>query len=165
MVLEQEIAKLLKKKNLSLAVAESCTGGLLSHVITNVVGSSEYFDSSVVCYSKKSKIKLLGVPEQVIDTFGTVSAECAITMAKAVKRLRGTKIGLAVTGIAGADLIENKPVGMVYIALSYGRKNYVERYRFKGKREEIKKQAAVAALELLWSTLGKCYHLRRHVEP
>jgi len=155
MSLEQEIGRFLVKKNLTLSIAESCTGGLLSHMITNVAGSSAYFDSSVVCYSKKSKIKLLGVPEQVIDTFGTVSAQCAIAMAKAVKRLRGTKIGLAVTGIAGADLIENKPVGTVYIALSYGRKNYVERFTFEGKREEIKRKAVVSALKLL----------RRYVEP
>lgn len=155
MVLEQEVGRLLAEKNLTLSIAESCTGGLLSHMITSVVGSSAYFDSSVVCYSKRAKIKLLGVPEEVINTSGTVSAECAVRMAKAIKRLRGTKIGLAVTGIAGPEAEENKPVGMVYIAISYGRKNYVDGFRFKGKRQGIKRKAAVAALKLL----------RRYVEP
>jgi len=152
--IEVEISELLIKKNLSLGVAESCTGGLLSHMITNVVGSSAYFDSSVVCYSKNAKIKLLGVPEQVIETFGTVSAECAMAMAKAVKKLRGTKIGLAITGIAGPQTEKDKPASVVYIAIAYGRKIYVEGFGFMGERQEIKKQAAVAALKFL----------RRHIE-
>lgn len=151
--LEQKIGELLIKKNLTISIAESCTGGLLSNMITNVPRSSAYFDSSVVCYSKKAKVKLLGISEKIISRYGTVSIETTKAMAEAIKKLRRTKIGLAVTGVAGPDLTENKPVGRVYIVLSHGKKNYVKEFMFKGKREEIKKQVAVAAIELLWRHL------------
>ncbi|MBI5050105.1 MAG: CinA family protein [Nitrospirae bacterium] len=142
MSIEQKIGELLIKKNLTLSIAESCTGGLLSHMITNVPKSSAYFDSSVLCYSKNVKVKLLGIPEKLINKYGTVSAETAKAMADAVRKLRRTKIGLAVTGIAGPDSIEKKPVGTVYIAVSYRNKIYAEGFRFKGNRKEIKTKAA-----------------------
>ncbi len=147
------VGKLLAEKNLTLAIAESCTGGLLSHMITNTPGSSAYFDSAVICYSQEAKVRLLGLSEKLISKYGTVSPETAKAMASAVKKLRNVKIGLAVTGIAGPDAQENKPVGLVYIALSYGKQAYAGEFRFKGKREEIKKQAAKAAIKLLWKSL------------
>ncbi|MBI5194769.1 MAG: CinA family protein [Nitrospirae bacterium] len=151
--LEQKIGKLLAEKNLTLAIAESCTGGLLSHMITNAPGSSAYFDSAVICYSPESKVRLLGLSEKLISKYSTVSPETAKAMARAVKKLRNVKIGLAVTGIAGPDSKENKPVGLVYIALSYGKLTYAGEFRFKGDREEIKKQASMAAIEFLWKHL------------
>ena len=150
MSIEKKIGKLLIKKNLTLSIAESCTGGLLSHMITNMPKSSAYFDSSVVCYAANAKVGLLGLSEKIISRYGTVSIETAMAMAKAVKRLRNTKIGLAVTGIAGPGSIEKKPVGTVYIAVSYGNKIYAEGFRFKGNRKEIKTKAASAAMRLLW---------------
>lgn len=149
------VRRLLAEKNLTLAIAESCTGGLLSHMITNAPGSSAYFDSAVICYSTEAKVRLLGVPEKLISKYGTVSPETAKAMASAVKKLRDVKIGLAVTGIAGPDSQENKPVGLVYIALSYGKQTYAGEFRFKGGREKIKKQAAMAAIEFLWKYLNK----------
>ncbi|MBI4838345.1 MAG: CinA family protein [Nitrospirae bacterium] len=153
--LEQKIGKLLADKHLTLAIAESCTGGLLSHMITNAPGGSAYFDSAVICYSPEAKVKLLGIPEKLIGKYGTVSPETAKAMARAVKKLRNVKIGLAVTGTAGPDSQENKPVGLVYIALSYGKQTYAGEFRFKGGREKIKKQATKAAIEFLWKHLNK----------
>ncbi len=150
---EEDIGKLLTGKKLTISVAESCTGGLLSSMITNVPQCSAYFESSVVCYSKKSKTGLLGVPEELIDRYGTVSAETAGLMAEAVRKQRKTDIGLAVTGIAGPDTIENKETGRVFIAISSGKKVCAKDFRFNGSRVTIKKQASIAALTLLRSFL------------
>ena len=149
------IGKIMIQRNLTLAVAESCTGGLLSHMITNAPGSSAYFDSAVICYSPEAKVQLLGLSEKLISKYGTVSPETAKAMARAVRKLRHVKIGLAVTGTAGPDSPENKPVGLVYIALSYGKQTYAGEFRFKGGREKIKKQASTAAIEFLWKYINK----------
>lgn len=153
MPLERKIGMLLTKKRLTLSIAESCTGGLLSHIITDIPKSSAYFNGSLVCYSQKAKAGLLRIPERLINRHGTVSAETAKAMAEAVRRLIRTRIGLAVTGVAGPDLIEGKPAGLVYIALSYNKKTYVQEFKLRGTREKIKKQAAKAALEFLWKHL------------
>jgi len=147
---EEEIGKILREKMLTLSIAESCTGGLISNLITNFAGSSDYFERGYVVYSNKSKIELLCVPEDTIKKYGAVSPHIAIAMAEGVKRKSCTDIGLSVTGIAGptGGTLE-KPVGLVYIAVAGNNKTECKEYRFKGGREEIKLESAKAALECL----------------
>ncbi|MBI3585271.1 MAG: CinA family protein [Nitrospinae bacterium] len=148
MKIEEEIGWLLRNKKLTLSVAESCTGGLISNLITNVAGSSDYFERGYVVYSNKSKIELLDIPEEIIKSYGAVSSHSAIAMAEGVKRKSGTDIGLSITGIAGptGGTIE-KPVGLVYIAVAGNKKSECKEYRFKGERLKIKSESANAALK------------------
>ncbi len=148
-ILEQEIGELLKRKNLTLSLSESCTGGLLSHRITNVPESSTYFEGSVVCYSKQAIAKLLGIPGSLIERCGQVSSETAEAMAEAIRKLMESSIGMSVTGVAGPGQVETKPVGLVYIALCSKEATLKEEFRFSGSRENIKNLASDAALELL----------------
>jgi nicotinamide-nucleotide amidase len=150
MKIEEEIGRLLRNKKLTLSIAESCTGGLISNLITNVDGSSNYFERGYVVYSNRAKIELLSVPEEIIKKYGAVSHETAIAMAEGVKRKSRTDIGLSVTGIAGPSggTIE-KPVGLVYIAVAGNKGTEYKKYRFKGDRLKIKSESAKAALENL----------------
>ena len=150
MKIEEEIGRLLRNKKLTLSVAESCTGGLISNMITNFAGSSDYFERGYVVYSNRSKIELLDVPEDTIKKHGAVSSHTAIAMAEGVKRKSGTNIGLSVTGIAGpSGGTIKKPVGLVYIAVAGDKKIEYKEYRFRGKRHEIKLESANAALKCL----------------
>jgi nicotinamide-nucleotide amidase len=116
--LESTVGDLLAEKGLSLAVAESCTGGLVSKRLTDIAGSSRYIKTNIVTYSNESKQQLLGVHEYILNTKGAVSAECAHAMATGIRRLAGSDIGLAVTGVAGpGGGTPEKPVGLVYVAL------------------------------------------------
>jgi len=155
MKIEEEIGRLLRDRKFTLSIAESCTGGLVSHLITNVPGSSDYFDRGYVVYSNRAKTELLGVSEYTIKKHGAVSSNTAAAMAEGVKTKSGTNIGLSITGIAGpgGGAIE-KPVGLVYIAVAGCKKTECKEYMFKGKREEIKLQSAKAALEFLKDYLG-----------
>ncbi len=147
---EGVIGRLLKSKNLRIAIAESCTGGYITHRLTNVPGSSEYLERGVVCYSNISKVELLGVPQKIIETHGAVSPECAVAMAQGVRRISKTDIGLAVTGIAGpSGGTHEKPVGTVYIAMVTEKGGRDKGYRFRGDREEIKVLATYAALDMV----------------
>ncbi len=147
---EGVIGRLLKGKNLRIAVAESCTGGYITHRLTNVPGSSEYLERGVVCYSNISKVELLGVPQKLIETHGAVSPECAVAMAQGIRRISKTDIGLAVTGIAGpSGGSHEKPVGTVYIAMITEKGGRDKGYRFRGDREEIKVLATYAALDMV----------------
>ncbi|MBI4831170.1 MAG: CinA family protein [Candidatus Lindowbacteria bacterium] len=152
---EQKIGKLLTERNLTLAVAESCTGGLISHRITNIPGSSNYFERGVVVYSNRAKTELLGIEGKVIGAYGAVSAEVARAMAAGAKEAARTDFGLAVTGIAGPVSDESKkPVGLVYIAVCAPDGSLQDKkYNFHGTRLQIKKQSADAALELLLKML------------
>ncbi len=133
-----------------LAIAESCTGGWISHLVTNVPGSSDYLDSAVVCYSNASKTDLLGVPGALLRQRGAVSAETAVAMAEGVRGRRSTDIGLAVTGIAGpGGGSPEKPVGLVFFGLASSERAIARRRRFGGGRLAIKRQAADVALELV----------------
>ncbi len=148
--IEQIIGRLLRKKGWRLSIAESCTGGLIGHRITNVPGSSDYFDSGVITYSNDAKRELLKVPEEVIRTYGAVSRQTAVAMADGIRKLRGVETGIGVTGIAGpAGGTEAKPVGLVYIALSSPVRVECREFRFDGDREMIKLQASEAALSML----------------
>ena len=153
--LESAVGKLLISKKKTIAVAESCTGGLLSGRITDVSGSSNYFVLGLVAYSNLVKIARLGVDEKVLMKSGAVSKEVACQMASGVRLLAGTDIGIGITGIAGpTGKTRNKPVGLVYIALDKkGQAPFVREFRFKGSREEIKFQASQAALDLIRKTI------------
>jgi nicotinamide-nucleotide amidase len=148
--LELAAGRVLLKKKKTLAIAESCTGGLLSSRITDVPGSSRYFVNGVICYSNGSKENLLGVKRPTLARYGAVSKEVALEMAMGIKHYSCADIGLAITGIAGpTGGTKAKPVGLVYIALVADRKKIIRQLRFKGSRQEIKFQASQAALELL----------------
>lgn len=141
------VGKLLKSRRLKLAVAESITGGLISDLITNVPGSSEYFEQGVVVYSNKAKAEILNIPENIIDTEGAVSETVAKYMAEGIKIIAKTDLGIAVTGYAGPTTGPEAKVGTVYIALGAPQGTKVKKYLFKGSRQKIKILTAANALD------------------
>lgn len=148
--LEEVTGKLLLKKNMTLSIAESCTGGLISNRVTDVSGSSKYLDRGIVTYSNKSKITELGVDKKLIEKYGAVSRPVAIAMAKGMLKKSGSDIALASTGIAGpSGGTKKKPVGLVYIALVSAKKMHCVECHFIGNRTDIKYQTSTAALDLL----------------
>jgi PncC family amidohydrolase len=148
--LEEQIGELLSRRGWTLAVAESCTGGLLGHRITNVSGSSAYFEGGVLSYSNEVKERLLGVPHETLVEHGAVSEETALAMARGARRLLGVDVALSVTGIAGpTGGTAEKPVGLVYIGLAAQGTELCERHIWKGDRAENKASSAEAALEML----------------
>ena len=154
--LEETVGQLLHAAKLKVAVAESCTGGLIGHRLTQVAGSSEYFMEGAVTYSNSAKENRLGVPRELLVQHGAVSREVALAMAKGIREKAGTDIGLAVTGIAGpGGGTEDKPVGLTFIAVadSYGAE--CERFVFPQDRIHNKERAAQAALNLLRLRLKK----------
>ncbi len=159
MELEVEIGKLLASEGQTLAAAESATGGLISHLITNVPGSSDYFRGGIVAYSNEAKVRMLGVDEKIIQDKGAVSREVAIGMAEGARRALNADIGISDTGIAGpAGGSKDKPVGLFYMAICDGKGFcYARRLVFKGQRKENKQSAAQACLKLLEDYL-------RHIE-
>ena len=153
---EYLIGELLTRRNLHLAVAESCTGGLIGHRITNVPGASDYFLGGAITYSDQVKRQLLGVNSQTLDMHGAVSREVALEMAQGVRDLLNAEIGLAVTGIAGpAGGTTEKPVGLTWIGLSTVQTNQAYRYVWSGDRLRNKEQSAEQALELLLEYLQR----------
>lgn len=151
MSLEQQVASWFLESNVTLATAESCTGGLIAHRLTNVSGASGFYAGGVVAYSNKVKETLLGVPPEVLEDHGAVSPETARAMAEGVRQLMGTDYGLAVTGIAGPNGgSAEKPVGLVYIAVARaGGDTQAWSRQFSGVRTAIKAQTAETALEML----------------
>jgi nicotinamide-nucleotide amidase len=148
--LELAVARLLWEKEKTLALAESCSGGLLSHRLTNIPGSSTYFLAGLVTYSNEAKMQLLGVEAKVLEAKGAVSAEVATQMASGVRRLCKADIGIGITGIAGpGGDTPQKPVGLTFIALNAESIDYVRRYEFWGSRQDIKERATQTALSLL----------------
>jgi nicotinamide-nucleotide amidase len=153
--LEQVVGRLLGARGLTVSVAESCTGGLLGHRLTNVSGSSAYFERGVVVYSNRAKQELLGVPEEVLRTHGAVSGPCAEAMARGICERSGSACGLAVTGIAGpGGGTPQKPVGTVFFGVAVAGNVMSRRFRFAGDRAAVKWQSAQTALDLLRRSLG-----------
>ncbi len=147
---EEMVGKLLRKCGRRLAVAESCTGGLVSHRITNVPGSSDYFLGGITAYANEAKMRLLGVSRETLEAHGAVSRETALEMAQGVRLALGADIGLSITGIAGpGGGTPQKPVGLVWIALSTNRVSDARRFLWSGTRLQVKEQSAQAALEWL----------------
>ncbi len=152
--MKQQIGSLFKSLGLTLAVAESATGGRISDAITDVSGSSEYFLGAVVAYDNRVKMKLLGVPEEALKEFGAVSSQTAEAMARGVRLLLGADIGISSTGIAGpTGATPQKPVGLVYIGLASATGVHSRRFLFQGSREENKAAFTRAALNLLQEEL------------
>ena len=148
--LPEVVAGLLRSRKLKLALAESCTGGLLAARLTEVPGASNFFERAFVTYSNRSKVEELGVDAGLLERFGAVSDEVAAAMAAGARRAAGTDIGVGITGIAGPDGgTPEKPVGLVYVALDGAAGNRVRRAVFPGARERVRYQAAQVALEML----------------
>lgn len=153
LLLKQAIAKY--KRRITIAVAESCTGGLVANLITDVSGSSDYFIGGVVAYSNNVKIDMLGVKAATLKKHGAVSIQTAIEMARGVRKKLKSSIGIATTGIAGPTGGSlQKPVGTVCIAICAKGKNKARQFLFKGSRLEIKKQSALTALKMIEEALN-----------
>lgn len=155
MAIEKTVGESLCERGEFVAAAESCTGGLIGSLLTDVPGSSDYFDRSIVTYSYDAKMEHLGVPRETLDDLGAVSEPVAEQMARGVRDAAGVTWGIATTGIAGpTGGTDEKPVGTVYIAISHAAAwetgdswCRVQRYVFDGSRREIKRQIAEQALE------------------
>jgi nicotinamide-nucleotide amidase len=153
--LEQVVGRRLAARAMTLAVAESCTGGLLGHRITSVAGSSAYFERGVIVYSNLAKQELLGVPEAVLRAHGAVSAPCAEAMAHGICTLAHSDCGVSVTGIAGPEGgTPTKPIGTVFIGVALGGEVTSRRFRFAGDRASVKWQSSQMALDMLRRRLG-----------
>ena len=148
--LEQVVARLLEERGLTISVAESCTGGLISNMLTNISGSSRYFERGVISYSNASKVEILKVNEDTITEFGAVSLEVARQMAEGIKSISGTDIGLAVTGIMGpTGGGTDKPVGLVFIGLCDDKVCTAKKFIFGDDRLLNKQRTAQAALDMI----------------
>ncbi len=147
--LEQAVVDLLLVNNLTVSCAESCTGGMLSARLINVPGVSEVYKSGYITYSNKAKRKILGVRRSVIDKYGVISAETAKDMAKGLASVTKADICVSVTGNAGPDAAEDKPVGLVFIGCCIKGKTTVIEARFTGERNEIREAATAAALSYM----------------
>jgi len=150
MRLEEKILKKFIKANKTLALAESCTGGLIGDHLTNIPGASAYFLVGIIAYDYAAKTKILGVPKSILMKYGAVSKEVATIMAQGVRKILNTDYGLSVTGIAGpGGATDQKPVGLVFIGLSTKNKTIVKKFLFKGSRLSIKNQTCQTALKML----------------
>lgn len=156
--LEIQVGELLVQRGFTLAVAESCTGGLVSHRITNVPGSSRYFLGGVTAYAYGAKVALLGVTQETLDSYGAVSAETVLQMARGVRKALGADVGISISGIAGPDGGTSvKPVGTTWIGYSSAEGEEARHYEFPGDRLLVKEQASEAALQLLADHLQVAY--------
>ena len=151
MSLNKKIVSLLKRKKLKLAIAESCTGGMLSSSITSVNGSSKIFTMGLVTYSNQAKTVILKVPQKIIKKYGAVSVQCCLSMINNLKKISKSKVCVSITGIAGPKGGSKlKPVGLVYIGIRVGKKVVVNKCNFKNKgRLFIQKQTVKKSLNLL----------------
>ena len=147
-----QVHKLLIRKKKTVAVAESCTGGLLSSLLTDLPGSSVFFLLGVVAYSNKAKRDILKIPAGLIKKHGAVSSQVAVAMAQNVRRRAGADLGIGITGIAGpGGGTPDKPVGTVYIAAASKSVKICKKFRFRADRSGVRRKSAAAALSLLGS--------------
>jgi PncC family amidohydrolase len=153
--LEQVVGRRLRERSLTVATAESCTGGLVGHRLTNIPGSSAWFERGVVVYSNRAKQELLGVPEDILKSHGAVSAPCADAMARGICAAAHAPCGVSITGIAGPDGgTPQKPVGTVFIGVAVEGDVTTRRFRFTGDRAAVKWQSSQMALDMLRRRLG-----------
>ncbi len=154
--LEVLVGELLLQKGLWLATAESCTGGLVGHLITNVSGSSNYYRGGVISYANDAKVVLLGVSPATLAHYGAVSEQTVLEMARGVRKALQADIGIAISGIAGpTGGTPEKPVGTVWVGLSASHGELVDHHVWKGDRLAVKEQSARKALELVLEYLQK----------
>tara|TARA_B100000902_G_C26704229_1_gene618712 strand:- start:122 stop:592 length:471 start_codon:yes stop_codon:yes gene_type:complete len=151
MILNKKIISLLKRKKMKLAIAESCTGGMLSSAITSVSGSSKIFTMGLVTYSNTAKSGLLKVPQKIIRKNGAVSVQCCLSMVNNLNKISKSKVCVSITGIAGPKGgSKQKPVGLVYIGIKVGKKVLINKCNFKNKgRSYIQRQTVKKTLNLL----------------
>ena len=151
MNINEKIVFLLKRKKLRLAVAESCTGGMLSSAITSVSGSSKIFTTGLVTYSNQAKISILKIPKQIIKKHGAVSVQCCLAMVNNLSKISKAKVCISITGIAGPKGgSKQKPVGLVYIGIKVGKKVTINKCNLKNKgRVFVQKQTVKKSLDLL----------------
>jgi nicotinamide-nucleotide amidase len=148
--LEEVVARILTENRATIAVAESCTGGMLAERLTNVPGSSSYFLGGVVCYSNELKTTLVGVPKDLIEAKGAVSGEVALALADGIRKRSGATLGVGVTGIAGpGGGTPEKPVGLVHIGIADERGPREKMFRFAGDRDRIRQYATQTALDMV----------------
>lgn len=153
--LEIQVGQALAAHGLTLATAESCTGGLIGHLLTNIPGSSSYYLGGVISYANEVKQQVLGVPVEILVLYGAVSEQTALEMARGVRVLLQADLGVAVTGIAGpGGGTPEKPVGTTWVAVSTPWGDQAQKYTWTGDRLENKAASAVAALELVLSALA-----------
>jgi PncC family amidohydrolase len=145
----EKIAVRLTENGLRLSIAESCTGGFISDAVTNLPGSSKFYEMTVVSYSERAKRSVLGISASFLKKHGTVSEETAVAMAKSVRELGNSEIGLSVTGIAGPETVEDKEVGLVYMAVAIEDLVKSKGTKLTGSREDIKREASLEALRFL----------------
>lgn len=149
----EKVHEIFKEKGLTLSVAESCTGGLISHLLTILPGASTFFEAGVVSYSAEAKREILGVSSDIISLYGVVSDQTAREMAEKIRALMGTDFALSTTGNLGPDVLEGKEKGLVYIAVSREGSTFSRELRLTGDREENKEEAALSALNFLIETV------------
>ena len=151
MVLNKKIISLFKRKKLTLAIAESCTGGMMSSAITSVSGSSKVFTMGLVTYSNQAKTGILKVPQKIIKKYGAVSVQCCLAMVNNLSKISKCKVCVSITGIAGPKGgSQQKPLGLVYIGIKFGKKVIVHTSNFKNKgRAFIQTQTVKKSLNLL----------------
>ncbi len=146
-LLEEEVAQVLSSQKLTIAVAESCTGGLIAFRLTNISGSSAFFERGAVTYSNQAKTEMLGVAKEVIEKHGAVSEQTAKAMAEGIRKQSRTDLGLSVTGIAGpTGGTPGKPVGTVFIALASDKGTECQKHLFQGDRAAIRRETSETAL-------------------
>jgi PncC family amidohydrolase len=155
MSLNKNIVLLIKKKKIKLAIAESCTGGMLSSAITTISGSSKIFTMGLVTYSNQSKLSILKIPQKIIKKYGAVSVQCCLAMVNNLSKISKSKVCVSITGIAGPKGgSKQKPVGLVYIGIRIGKKVVINKCNFKNKgRVYIQKQTVKKSLNLLFKLI------------
>ena len=155
MSLNKKIISTLKRKKLKLAIAESCTGGMLSGAISSVSGASKVFSVGLVTYSNEAKINILKVPKKLIQKHGAVSVQCCLSMVNNLSKISKSKLCISVTGIAGPKGgSKQKPIGLVYIGIRIGKRVFVNKCNFKNKgRIFIQRQTVQRSLNLLFKLI------------
>ena len=151
----KKLIKFLKKKKLKISFAESCTGGLMSSVITSNDGSSSIFKLALITYSNESKIKILKVPKKIIKKYGAVSVQCCMSMVNNLSKISNSQINVSVTGIAGPKGgSKDKPVGLVFIGLKFKKKMFVNKYLFQNKsRVNFQKAVVNTVIKIVLSII------------
>jgi nicotinamide-nucleotide amidase len=147
--LAQQVGERLRQHGQWLAVAESCTGGLLGAALTDVPGSSAFFLGGIICYADRVKVDLLRVPETTLRQHGAVSEQTAAAMAEGVRQLLQADIGVSITGVAGPDAEESKPAGLTFIGMAAADASTTHRFQWHGDRWDNRRRSVIAALELL----------------
>ncbi len=155
MILKKKVLSELLKKKIKVAIAESCTGGMLSSSLTSLSGSSKIFSMGIVTYSNRSKLSILKVPKKIINKFGAVSAQCCISMVNNLSKISNSQLNVSITGIAGpGGGSKTKPVGLVYVGINYRGKISINKFNFKNKnRIFIQRSTVKKSLELILKTI------------